>query len=291
MSVISLPVVFSRTDLRTSGGMRWNNYLLIHQMHNLWHISLVVLPLLSTRLWTKQTKICARLAWKYMVNVINTGASTCLLLTICYEQETQRLCSRRSWISSLFLGEVALTYLPSYAHDLLTAYMENCGFKVTRHYLGLNTAWKAEYNQGAGGRVIGINSEMDALPGLGHACGHNLIAISGVGVAIALKAALEAQPQTSAKVVLLGTPGNFKHSSFEKQWLIKYSYSGRERWWKGHFTRTRSLRRNGRLHNVGCDCIHWQLNPLVINVVSSGAILLQVFLIPRALAARMHCKV
>lgn len=92
--------------------------------------------------------------------------------------------------------------------------MEKCSFKVTRHYLGLSTAWKAEYSQGAGGRVIGINSEMDALPGLGHACGHNLIAISGVGIAIALRAALEAQPQISAKIVLLGTPGNFKPRFF-----------------------------------------------------------------------------
>jgi metal-dependent amidase/aminoacylase/carboxypeptidase family protein len=62
--------------------------------------------------------------------------------------------------------------------------------------------------KGRNGRVVGINSEMDALPGLGHACGHNLIAISGVGVALALKAALQAHPHVPGKVVLLGTPGN-----------------------------------------------------------------------------------
>jgi metal-dependent amidase/aminoacylase/carboxypeptidase family protein len=95
-----------------------------------------------------------------------------------------------------------------YAHDLLTGFMLAQGFKVTQHYLGLNTAWRAEYAQGKGGRTIGINSEMDALPVIGHACGHNLIAISGVGVAIALKAALQAYPHTSGKIVLLGTPGN-----------------------------------------------------------------------------------
>jgi len=95
-----------------------------------------------------------------------------------------------------------------YAHDLLTGFMAAQGFQVTKHYLGLNTAWRAEFTQGKGGRVIGINSEMDALPAIGHACGHNLIAISGVGVAIALKAALQAHPQTSGKIVLLGTPGN-----------------------------------------------------------------------------------
>jgi len=85
--------------------------------------------------------------------------------------------------------------------------MAEHGFNVTKHYLGLETAWRAEFSQGTGGRVIGVNSEMDALQGMGHGCGHNLIAVSGVGIAISLKAALQAQRQVSGKVVLLGTPG------------------------------------------------------------------------------------
>lgn len=47
---------------------------------------------------------------------------------------------------------------------------------------------------------------MDALKGIGHACGHNLIAISGVAVACALKEALE-EHSISATIQLLGTPG------------------------------------------------------------------------------------
>lgn len=46
---------------------------------------------------------------------------------------------------------------------------------------------------------------MDALPGIGHACGHNLIAIAGVGVALALRAAL-IKHDLPGKIVLLGTP-------------------------------------------------------------------------------------
>ncbi|EEB86938.1 hypothetical protein MPER_15934, partial [Moniliophthora perniciosa FA553] len=46
---------------------------------------------------------------------------------------------------------------------------------------------------------------MDALEGIGHACGHNLIAVSGCGVAIALKTALE-RTNTAGKIILLGTP-------------------------------------------------------------------------------------
>ncbi|KAG6879363.1 hypothetical protein C0992_003281 [Termitomyces sp. T32_za158] len=56
--------------------------------------------------------------------------------------------------------------------------MEKHGFEVTKHY-HLETAWRAAFTNGEGGRTIGVNSEMDALPGVGHACGHNLIAISG----------------------------------------------------------------------------------------------------------------
>lgn len=106
------------------------------------------------------------------------------------------------------------------------------GFKVTKNYLGLSTAWRAEYTQGTGGRVIGINSEMDALPAIGHACGHNLIAISGVGVAIALKAALQARPHTSGKIVLLGTPGNeFSFTFSLLRPLTELILSGRRRRW------------------------------------------------------------
>ncbi|CDO77905.1 hypothetical protein BN946_scf184692.g3 [Trametes cinnabarina] len=92
-----------------------------------------------------------------------------------------------------------------HAHDALTAFMEKQGFTVTRHYL-LETAWVAKYTRGTGGRTLGVNSEMDALPGIGHACGHNLIAIAGVAVACGVKVAMD-ELDISGSVVLLGTPG------------------------------------------------------------------------------------
>lgn len=88
----------------------------------------------------------------------------------------------------------------------MSDFMEKHGFHVTRHYAGLSTAWRAEYTVGSGGRVLGVNSEMDALPGIGHACGHNLIAICGLGIAVAVKEALTAH-SVSGKVIILGTPG------------------------------------------------------------------------------------
>jgi metal-dependent amidase/aminoacylase/carboxypeptidase family protein len=83
--------------------------------------------------------------------------------------------------------------------------MEKHGWNVEKHF-HLETAWAATFTHGNGGRVLGVNSEMDALPGIGHACGHNLIAIAGVAVALAIKAAL-IEHDIHGKVILLGTPG------------------------------------------------------------------------------------
>ncbi|ORX56794.1 hypothetical protein DM01DRAFT_253439 [Hesseltinella vesiculosa] len=91
------------------------------------------------------------------------------------------------------------------SHDLLTAFLEEKGFQVTRHAYGMDTAFTAEFGNGPGRRV-GVCSEYDGLPGLGQGCGHNLICISGIAVAMALKAALE-QNKISGKVILFGTPG------------------------------------------------------------------------------------
>ncbi|KAF7309827.1 Aminoacylase 1-like protein 2 [Mycena indigotica] len=98
-----------------------------------------------------------------------------------------------------------LGFAEVFAHEILTEFMTAHGFTVTKSYLGIATAFRAEYTHGKGGRVVGVNSEYDALKGIGHACGHNLIAVSGCGVAIAIKAALEAH-NVAGTVVLLGTP-------------------------------------------------------------------------------------
>ncbi|KZT63486.1 hypothetical protein DAEQUDRAFT_747817 [Daedalea quercina L-15889] len=91
-----------------------------------------------------------------------------------------------------------------HAHDVLTGFMLRKGWYVTKHHL-LPTAWKARFTHGTGGCTIGVNSEMDALPGIGHACGHNLIAIAGVAIALAIGAALK-RFDIPGTVVLLGTP-------------------------------------------------------------------------------------
>ncbi|KAF7982808.1 hypothetical protein HWV62_25737 [Athelia sp. TMB] len=116
-----------------------------------------------------------------------------------------------------------LKFEEKHAHDALTEFVEKAGFTVERHY-HLPTAWKATYARGSGGRTIGVNSEMDALPGVGHACGHNLIAIAGVAVALAIKSAME-KLDVAGTIVLLGTPG--EEMGFGKDILFeKGAYEG-----------------------------------------------------------------
>lgn len=102
-------------------------------------------------------------------------------------------------------------------HDLFVSYFESHlaseGWKTTPHAYGVETAFETKfefYPPGFSGnkgqvRCIGFQSELDALPGVGHGCGHNLIAISGVASAVSLARAAKAH-NVPIKVVLLGTP-------------------------------------------------------------------------------------
>ncbi|MEV7776424.1 M20 family metallopeptidase [Kitasatospora sp. NPDC086791] len=75
------------------------------------------------------------------------------------------------------------------------------GFDVVPGAGGLETAFTARY--GSGPLTVGLCAEYDALPGLGHACGHNLIAASSVGAALALR---DVADDLGITVVVLGTP-------------------------------------------------------------------------------------
>ncbi len=88
------------------------------------------------------------------------------------------------------------------AAERLTGGVESHGVQVQREAFGLKTAYAAEFGK-AGGATVAILSEYDALPGIGHACGHNVIATSGYGAAMAL-AKLGAR--LPGRVRYLGTP-------------------------------------------------------------------------------------
>jgi amidohydrolase len=87
------------------------------------------------------------------------------------------------------------------AANWLTGYLKENGFTVEKSVCGIATAFRASYGQGK--PVIAILAEYDALPKLGHACGHNLIATSAVGAGIASKLAID---KFGGRVQVMGTP-------------------------------------------------------------------------------------
>lgn len=94
------------------------------------------------------------------------------------------------------------------AHDAICNFLESQGFEVTRHAFGLETAFEARSSSGDGseeGPLINFNAEYDALPDIGHACGHNLIATSSITAFVALSAALK-KFGIPGRTQLLGTP-------------------------------------------------------------------------------------
>ncbi|MGI8925911.1 MAG: M20 family metallopeptidase [Tepidiformaceae bacterium] len=104
-------------------------------------------------------------------------------------------------ISLSIHGKPELNFEEHHASALLAGYLEQKGFQVRSGAYEMATAFEAV--AGSGSPTIAVMCEYDALPGIGHACGHNLIAISGVAAGLALKAALG---EGNGTVVVLGSP-------------------------------------------------------------------------------------
>ncbi len=85
----------------------------------------------------------------------------------------------------------------------LCEFLAEEGFQVERGIAGLETAFRATYRGSDERPALAYLAEYDALPGIGHGCGHNLIGAASVGAAAALKAAW---PDLPGSVLVLGTP-------------------------------------------------------------------------------------
>jgi amidohydrolase len=94
-----------------------------------------------------------------------------------------------------------LAFEELHAHARLTEVLERHGVDVTRSAYGLETGFEA--TAGREGPVVAVLCEYDALPGVGHACGHNIIAAAGLGAGLAAAALAE---EAGGRVRILGTP-------------------------------------------------------------------------------------
>lgn len=96
-----------------------------------------------------------------------------------------------------------LAYQEVFAHGKLTDFLEHHGFQVKRHAWGLDTAFEATF--GCGGRQVVFCAEYDALPGIGHGCGHNLIATSSLAAFLSAARALQ-MTKLPGRLRIIGTP-------------------------------------------------------------------------------------
>jgi len=89
------------------------------------------------------------------------------------------------------------------AYALLTEELEMRGAKVERQLLGIPTAFSASFKGKKKGPKVAVLAEYDALPGVGHGCGHNHIAASAIGSGIA---AAKAAKDLPGEIIVVGTP-------------------------------------------------------------------------------------
>ncbi|MDQ0875456.1 amidohydrolase [Paenibacillus sp. V4I3] len=89
------------------------------------------------------------------------------------------------------------------ASDRLTEELAYHGFHVERGVLDIATSFIATYDSGKAGPVVAFLAEYDALPDLGHACGHHLICMMSIGAAIGLKSVID---ETGGSIRVYGTP-------------------------------------------------------------------------------------
>lgn len=109
-----------------------------------------------------------------------------------------------------------------HAQRTIAELLEAKGFAVERGVHGVETSLRTLYDapgyDPARHRTVAILAEYDALPGIGHACGHNIIAAAGVGAFLSAVEALRSSGM-GGRIVFLGTPAEEGHSG--KEYMIR----------------------------------------------------------------------
>ncbi len=116
--------------------------------------------------------------------------------------EIERLTPTLLELSHSIHANPELNFEEHHAHDVLTGALEDNGIDVARGAYDMPTAFDARVGV-ADAPTVAVLCEYDALPGIGHACGHNIIGTAGLGAGIAVAKVAEA---LGGRVAILGTP-------------------------------------------------------------------------------------
>lgn len=122
-----------------------------------------------------------------------------LKATVC--AEVDRLADQLLHASHEIHAHPELNFEEHFAHDLLVDQLRIAGLDPTPHAYGVDTAFEASV--GEHGFNVAVLCEFDALPGIGHACGHNVIATAGLGAGIAAAAVAA---EAGGMLRIMGTP-------------------------------------------------------------------------------------
>ncbi|WP_277049552.1 M20/M25/M40 family metallo-hydrolase [Ruania albidiflava] len=99
-----------------------------------------------------------------------------------------------------------LGYREFYALEAFAAALDRAGIPVERGVGGIPTAFTAQLGSRTAGPQVAITAEYDALPGVGHGCGHNVIAASSLGAFLVLAPLFDGDAPLPGGVTLVGTP-------------------------------------------------------------------------------------
>jgi amidohydrolase len=115
--------------------------------------------------------------------------------------EVDRWAERLVDVAQQIHAHPELAFEEHLAHDLLTSVLDDAGLSPERSAFGVPTAFRA--TAGETGTDVAVLCEYDALPGIGHACGHNVIAAAGLGAGLAAAAVAR---DGGGRLTILGTP-------------------------------------------------------------------------------------
>ncbi len=117
--------------------------------------------------------------------------------------EGQKIKDRLAEISEYIYHNPELGNQEFKAVEILTSFLEEHHFTVEREFLNIKTAFRATFDSKKEGPTIGYLCEYDALPEIGHGCGHNMIGPMSAGAGVLLSKIVD---EVGGRIIVYGTP-------------------------------------------------------------------------------------
>ncbi len=128
----------------------------------------------------------------------------------CVQPKLKKHIDKCVYVASKLYQRPETAFQEEFACDLLCGTLSEAGFVIERPLAELDTAFAATLSSGQDGPTVGIIAEYDALPEIGHGCGHNLFAATSLGAALTLADIMTGEQSPAGTVKVIGTPAEEK---------------------------------------------------------------------------------